>query len=96
MDDLPDPDPVDMYRTWNEGDIAHQLDNKPITENPYSPEDEPLKWRLWNRGWEGKSLRAGVTPPPALIPQRIPRSTYLGGTLIRRSWWNRLFRRAAI
>jgi hypothetical protein len=69
--DLPDgPYDRSIYRAWNEGDIAHTLDNKAEDTNPYDPETQGILWRTWRRGWEGRSMAVGVQPPPAL-PFRI-------------------------
>lgn len=54
-----------IYQAWNEGDIAHTLDNRPIDANPYDPDTHGLLWRTWRRGWEGHSMDVGVKPPPA-------------------------------
>lgn len=58
-----------IYQAWNEGDIAHTLDNKPVEANPYDPDNQGILWRTWRRGWEGHSMAVGVVPPPP--PRRI-------------------------
>lgn len=68
--DIPGPDP-ELYRAWNEGDIAHHLDNLPIEANPYDPDTQGLCWRTWRRGWEGFPLEPVYrTPPPLQGPVR--------------------------
>ena len=65
-----------VYQAWNEGDIAHTLDRKPLDDNPYDPDTEGILWRTWRRGWEGRSMAVGVEPPPPLrnrivLPTRL-------------------------
>jgi len=63
--DLPGGDP-ELYRAWNAGDIAHQLEGLGIDANPYDPETQGVYWRTWRRGWEGVSMTPIVSPPPPL------------------------------
>lgn len=65
FDDLPGADPA-LYRAWNEGDIAHQLDDLEIEANPYDPATQGLYWRAWRRGWEGISMEPVFPAPPPL------------------------------
>lgn len=60
-----------LYAAWNAGDIAHQLDDKPIEDNPFDPETEGLFWRTWRRGWAGISMMPVLDIPPLKRPLKV-------------------------